>query len=284
MKYVLVTGASSGIGQALTLHFQRIGFHVIAAVRKAEDAQKLIALSIDQIPTSDRLITPITLDISDSLSIKSATEAVLEIVKNKGLYALINNAGIAVNGALELVTHQQIAQQMHVNVTGTLAMTQSFLPLLKVAKGRIINIGSISGRFAPPGLSVYSASKYAIEGFSDALRVELKPFDIQVSVIAPGKIDTPIWQKSKDAETLSQQTQPLKLQQQYHKITQFYDNYAKTAPSTPINQVCHVVEHALTAKRAKPRYTVGRAAKLRVLLNYIPTTLRDYLIIKKIYG
>ncbi len=291
MKYVLVTGASSGIGQALAIDLQKSGYHVLAGVRREEDGARLIALTRAAFPehSTDRLTTVI-FDITDQDSIESAFDRINKITPT-GLYGLVNNAGIAVSGALELVENENIAAQFSVNVVGTFKVIKCFLPLLKKSRGRIVNIGSISGLFSPPGLSVYAASKYAIEGMSDALRVELKPFGVQVSVIEPGKIDTPLWQKSADAEAAAhrqikqdeQQGEGSDVLADYRELIAFYRNYVDTERGSPLSWVSTAVKDALSNRSPRPRYIIGRAAKLRVLLNFLPTRIRDALVYRSVY-
>ena len=186
---VVVTGASTGIGEACALRLDKLGFTVFAGVRKDSDAEKL------KQKASPRL-TPIFLDVTDPESIASAVKIVTQIVGDRGLFGLVNNAGISIPSPLELIPIAEFQQQMQVNVTGQLAVTQAFLGLLRLRKGRIVNMGSISGRSATPFLGAYNISKFALEGFTDVLRMELRPWGISVSIIEPGAIATPIWEKS----------------------------------------------------------------------------------------
>lgn len=291
MKYVLVTGASSGIGQALAVDLQKAGYHVLAGIRQASDGERLLALTKTVFPELSTVrLTPVIMDITDQESIEAAFDRINKITP-AGLYGLVNNAGIAVSGALELVENENIAAQFSVNVVGTFKVIKRFLPLLKKARGRIVTIGSISGLFSPPGLSVYAASKYAIEGMSDALRVELKPFGVQVSVIEPGKIDTPLWQKSADAEAAAhrqiregeRQGEGGDVLADYRDLIAFYRNYVDTEQGSPLSWVSAAVQDALSNPTPRPRYIVGRAAKLRVLLNYLPTRIRDALVYRSVY-
>lgn len=283
MKYVLVTGASSGIGMALSIHLQESGYHVLAGIRKDADGKKLLELSRSTFPehTVD-MLTPVTIDITNPCSIKAAA-ARIKTITPEGLHGLVNNAGIAVSGALELVENQRIEEQFSINVVGTFIMIKMFLPLLKRCKGRIVNIGSISGLFSPPGLSVYAASKYAIEGMSDALRVELKPFGVQVSVIEPGKIDTPLWEKAVHSEAIAHQYANNATIADYKELIAFYRNYVDSEKGSPMALVNTAVRDALSNRVSRPRYVIGRAAKIRVLLNYLPARVRDALVYRNIY-
>jgi NAD(P)-dependent dehydrogenase (short-subunit alcohol dehydrogenase family) len=204
---VVVTGASTGIGQACALLLDQLGFSVFAGVRQDIDAQTL------KQKASPRLI-PVFLDVTDAESIASVVEKVTNTVGDAGIVGLVNNAGIAVPGPLELLAIAEFEHQMQVNVTGQLAVTQAFLGLLRQSRGRIINMGSISGISPTPYLGAYNASKFALEALTDVMRMELRPWGISVSIIEPGSIATPIWDKSLTQseigqESLSQSAQEL---------------------------------------------------------------------------
>jgi NAD(P)-dependent dehydrogenase (short-subunit alcohol dehydrogenase family) len=173
---VVVTGASTGIGAACALRLDHLGFQVFAGVRRKEDAQALQAKASPQ-------LMPIFLDVTDLDSITAAMHKVAITVGNSGLIGLVNNAGIAVGAPLEFIPITEFRKQLEVNVTGQLAVTQAFLPLLRLAKGRIVNMGSITGRSATPFLGAYSASKFALEALTDALRLELRPWGIWVAIL-----------------------------------------------------------------------------------------------------
>lgn len=185
---VVITGAATGIGAACANRLAHTGFHVFAGVRKTEDGAALQQAIGDQ-------VTPLLLDVTNGEQIAAAQAAVTTMVGERGLAGLVNNAGIAVGGPLEFMPLDEFHRQMEVNVYGALAVTQAFLPLLRQAKGRIINMSSIAGLAASPFLGPYAASKFALEALSDALRLELHPWEIEVVLIEPGNIATPIWQK-----------------------------------------------------------------------------------------
>ncbi|HYX18391.1 MAG TPA: SDR family NAD(P)-dependent oxidoreductase, partial [Nostoc sp.] len=196
-RTVVVTGASTGIGQACALLLDQLGFSVFAGVRQDIDAQTLKQKG------SQRLI-PIFLDVTDAESIASAVDHVTNAVGGAGILGLVNNAGIAVPGPLELLAIAEFQHQMQVNVTGQLAVTQAFLGLLRQDRGRIVNMGSISGRSPAPFLGAYNASKFALVALNDVMRMELSPWGISVSIIEPGSIATPIWQKSLNQSEIAQ--------------------------------------------------------------------------------
>src|SRR5678809_1638486 len=186
---VVVTGASTGIGAACALDCVGRGMTVFAGVRDPRAGEALAA-------KGGPLLIPITLDVTDGPSIARSLEVVQQVVGEGGLGGLVNNAGIAVGSPLEVISLTLLRKQLEVNVIGQIAVTQAFLPLLRRGHGRIVNMGSIAGRGTIPLLGPYSASKYALEALTDALRMELQPWGIQVSIIEPGAIATPIWEKS----------------------------------------------------------------------------------------
>ncbi len=190
---ILITGASTGIGRASTLALLAEGFRVFAAVRSPQAADELRgAASADGASRLDTL----ELDVTNAEQIRSAVARVGASVGASGLWGLFNNAGISVSGPVEYVPVDSFRRQFEVNVIGQVAVTQACLPLLRKARGRILTTGSIAGFFATPALAPYSMSKYAIESFNDALRRELRPFGIEVSLLEPGAIATEIWRKA----------------------------------------------------------------------------------------
>jgi len=270
-KAVLITGSSSGIGAVSALRLAAAGFHVYAGVRNDADAARLDA----ELGAS---CTPLVLDVSDAHAIVAARTHIERA--GRGLYGLVNNAGIVVSGPLEAVTIADFRQQLEINVIGLVAVTQAFLPLLRGSLGRIVNIGSVSGRFASPFVAPYAASKFAVEAISDALRVELAPFDIFVSLLEPGAIDTPIWAKAQvDGSARSARYDPL-IRDLYGPIEcamgKIIDGIAKRAISP--ERVAAAIEHALIARRPKSRYVIGIDARAQIALSWLPSRLRDRMI------
>lgn len=260
-KAVVITGASTGIGAACAWHLDRLGFTVLAGVRRIEDGDALKARA------SARL-QPILLDVTDGASIEQARQAVAGLVGPRGLAGLVNNAGIAVAGPLEAVPIADLRRQFEVNVIGQVAVTQAFLPLLRQGRGRIVNMGSIAGRAAMPVMGPYSASKFALEALTDALRLEVQQWGIQVSIVEPGAIATPIWTKSgAKAEELEATTTEDMKGLYAGVIAGVRVRVAEAAArAIPPEAVAQAVEHALTAARPKTRYLVGRDAKVRALM------------------
>ncbi|MBH0189755.1 MAG: SDR family oxidoreductase [Nitrospira sp.] len=271
-RAVVITGASTGIGAACAVHLDRLGFVVFAGVRKNEDGEAL-----QQQEGANRLI-PLILDVTDDVSIQQSRATVAEHVGTRGLFGLINNAGIAVVGPLEAVPIRDLRRQFEINLIGQVAVTQAFLPLIRLARGRIVNMGSIAGRAAMPLMGPYSASKFALEAITDALRLEVQQWGIKVSIVEPGAIATPIWDKSgKGAADLEAATTP-ELRRLYADVIAGVRKVVEEAAKRAIasDAVAQVVEQALTAARPKTRYLVGADAKFRaVMVKLLPDRVSD---------
>jgi NAD(P)-dependent dehydrogenase (short-subunit alcohol dehydrogenase family) len=279
---VLITGTSSGIGEACALELHERGFRVFAGVRREADGRRLI----DR--TSARL-TPILLDVTDADAIARAAETVEQMTNGTGLSGLVNNAGITVAFPLEFLPIEQLRRQFEVNVFGLLAVTQAMLPLLRSQPGRIVNISSIVGHVAPPYTGAYAASKHAIEALSDSLRVELRRFGVKVSLVEPADVDTPIWQKSREAadalrDELMEQRGHLYPQEVHDIYTE--DIAAMRAATTrmaahaiPARRVVRAVVRALCDRRPRARYPVGAKTWAVMLgLKWLPAGIRDWLV------
>ena len=195
MNSVVVTGVSSGIGLATVKILTERGFHVFGSVRKPEDAERL---SIE----FGNVFTPLLFDVTDEDAVNQAADRVREQMNGHTLCGLVNNSGIAVPGPLMRLNVADYRTQMEVNLIAPLIVTQAFLPLLGTDRslegkpGRIVNISSVAGKIASPFLGAYSASKFGLEAFSESLRRELMLYGIDVIIIAPGAIATPIWDKA----------------------------------------------------------------------------------------
>jgi NAD(P)-dependent dehydrogenase (short-subunit alcohol dehydrogenase family) len=277
LGFILVTGASTGIGEATAIHLAGLGFHVFAGVRQTTAGERLQAAA----PCG---ITPVILDVTDGESIGAARKDIERSLEGKGLMGLVNNAGIAVGGPLEFLDLNEMRQQLEVNVIGPLAVIQAFLPLIRKAQGRIVNIGSMSGRVACPLLGSYCASKYALEALTASLRQELRPWSIQVSLIGPGKIVTPLWKKSMIAAEERVAKLPQEAHERYGQImTGMLEYSVKEGKSgLPPLAVARTVEHALTAAKPRTRYTVGADARGWELLRILPERLRENLVAREI--
>ncbi len=271
---VLVTGASTGIGRACALHLSELGYQVFAGVRKLEDGE---ALQRD----ASGALQWLFLDVTDEESVRQAQKSIESQAGVPGLAGLVNNAGVAVASPLEFIPLAEFRRQIEINVIGQLQVTQAFLPLLRKGRGRLVFVGSISGRVTTPMLGPYSASKFAVNAMADALHRELMPWGIHVAVVEPGRIATPIWDKSiRSAQELRSRL-PQAAEQYYGVIM---DKLAKRTASktggTPVEEVSRVVAHALGAAKPKRRYLVGRDARIGALMAWLfPVHILDQLII-----
>src|SRR5262247_2730017 len=272
----LVTGASSGIGRATALLLDRSGFHVFAGVRKSEDGEAL------RRQASERL-TPILIDVTNPRSIDAAARSVADMLGGRALAGLVNNAGIDIAGPLETSSVAEARLQFEVNVIGLLAVSQAFLPLLRQSRGRIVNIGSILGRLAIPFMGAYSASKFALEGLTDAFRIELRPWGLHVSLIEPGPVATPLWSKTHLLAGMNEEKIDAtgKLYATANAAAQAaFTQFGKSGISP--DKVAAKVFEALTAPNPKTRYLVGRDAKaLSWLAAMVPDRIRDGMLMKQ---
>lgn len=261
-RAVLVTGATRGIGLACALALDARGFRVYAGFRDEEDGRRLAGAG------SDRLV-PVRLDVTDTSQITAAADRISHDTGERGLHGLVNNAGMVVAGPLEALSLDRIRQQLEVNVIGVVAVTQAVLPLLRAAAGRIVNISSINGRLAPPWTAPYSASKHALEAISDAWRVELQRWNIAVSVVQPGAIDTDIWAASRDrAERISGQYTP-EARALYGGLIDRLQQVRTPARAIAPERVADRILHALTVRRPRIRYVVGADARLGLILKAV---------------
>lgn len=271
---VVISGASTGIGAACARFLADHGFQVFAGVRDRQAGEELAG------GRAARLV-PIHLDVTEERSVRDAVDNLTQQVGNVGLAGLINNAGIAIGSPLEVIPIEQLRRQFEVNVFGQIAVTQAFLPLLRKGRGRIINMGSIAGRATIPLMGPYSASKFALEALTNALRLELQPWGMQVSVIEPGAVATPIWEKSikaaKELEAVVSSTALSRYTEMAIRVKEAVGKAAERA--IPPDAVVHAVVHALTAPRPRTRYLVGTDAKIRAwMVKWLPDRLNDRLL------
>lgn len=271
---IVITGASTGIGEACALYLDELGYRVFAGVRQPADGDALKAKA------SARL-TPILLDVTNEASIDRAAKAVEDAVGAAGLAGLVNNAGIGIGGPLEILALADLRMQFEVNVIGQVAVTQAFLPLLRKSRGRIVNMGSIAGRAAMPFMGPYSASKFALEALTDAMRLELQPWGIRVSIVEPGAVESRIWDKAKH------RTDQIDARWSTEEKSLYRDALAPVRKAVeraaqraiPARVVAKAVAHALSAARPKTRYLVGLDARLRAALAaWLPDRVQDRLL------
>ncbi len=229
---------------------------------------------------------PVSLDVTDTLSIATAAAAVLGVVGPAGLDGLVNNAGIVVPGPLEFLPLDELRRQLEINVVGQVAVTQAFLPQLRAGRGRIVNMGSISGRMATPFAGAYAASKFALEALTDALRLELAPWGISVSIIEPGAVATPIWEKTTRIAQAMLAAIPPEAFVLYGPALAAVRKSAEQAERHAVapEEVAKAVTHALTASKPRTRYVIGRTAKIQAALSFfVPDRMRDGMVAKAMH-
>lgn len=268
MPAVLVTGASTGIGRACALRMAEQGWDVWAGVRRLEDAPEHAA------------VRPLRIDVTEAASIAAAVEEVGEAP----LAGLVNNAGVAMGGPVEFLSLDGLRRQLEVNLVGQVAVTQAFLPAIRRSGGRVVFIGSIGGRTHPPFISPYGASKAGVAAVADALRRELRPWGLHVSLIEPGTIATPIWDKGEPEAEATLRALPEEGRELYGETLARLVRMAidMGRKGKPPEAVAKVVEHALTASRPRTRYLVGDAKIQAPLLGLLPDRLGDALIARQI--
>jgi NAD(P)-dependent dehydrogenase (short-subunit alcohol dehydrogenase family) len=260
---VFVTGASTGIGKATAERLSRAGFTVIPGVRR-----------VDAVP--DGVEPPVRIDMADPDSVTTACAEVLDRAEGR-LTGLVNNAGYSVSGPFESLEVDDWRQQFEVNFFGHIAVTKALLPQLLDNRGGIATVGSIGGRFSAPFIAPYNSSKFAVRAWTDGLRHELAPHGVRVSLIEPGAIATPLWEKGNEVadEQLERltPTQRARYARQIsgaRKVADFAANHAITTEA-----VAKVIEHAFTSKRPKGRYLVGADARLQAGVAVLPTVVQD---------
>jgi NAD(P)-dependent dehydrogenase (short-subunit alcohol dehydrogenase family) len=262
---VLVTGASTGIGEATALHLRELGFDAVAGVRKDEDAERLRGHGL----------RTVGLDVTDADSIAAGRDE----LAGRPLAGLVNNAGVAVAAPLEFLPLDQLRRQLEVNLIGHVAVTQAFLPSLRAASGRIVNVSSIGERVSMPLMGAYTMSKFGLEAFSDSLRRELLPQGVNVIVVEPGGVKTPIWRKGGELADQMIADMPAEATRLYGRmIDRLRALTVRIAQQTGIapQEVAEVIATALTARHPRARYLVGRDAKVRArVAKVVPDRLMD---------
>lgn len=271
-KSVVITGVSSGIGLATARTLLAAGFRVYGSVRKEEDAKRLSA----ELGTG---FFPLVFDVTDEKAVKTAAARVRSALNGETLTALINNAGIAVAGPVVYLPVADFRKQLDVNLTGVVITTQAFAPLLGVDKGlkgkpgRVVNISSASGKRASPFLAPYAASKFGLEGLSEALRQEMMVYGIDVIVVAPGMVATPIWDKAKDIDIEPYATTAFASSIENVKFMAVKQGKA----GLPAERIGQVVRRAVTSRFPKPRYDVSRPSMGKVILSLLSQRTIDRL-------
>lgn len=277
-RSVVITGVSTGIGLACAEAFVARGYRVFGSVRRADDGERL------QQRLGERF-APLLFDVTDTAAVHGAAEQAGAMIGDATLAALVNNAGIAVPGPLLHLPLDEFRHQIEVNLTAQLAVTQAFAPLLGVDRdrrggpGRIVMISSQSGKAGPPFLGPYAASKHALEGMSESLRRELLPFGIDVIIIGPGQITTPIWDKA-DALDLAPYART--------SYVGALERLKKAAVEggrdhgLPVSRVSDLVVHVVETARPKVRYALTPNPLQQLMMRVLPTRLVDRLIARRL--
>ena len=260
----LVTGASSGIGRATVLRLEDSGWTVFAGTRDPAAGDALVSAA-----SGAGTLEPVLLDVTDQDSIATSRARIAERMGARGLRGLVNNAGIGVGGVLEFVRLEDLRHVLEVNVTGQVAVTQAMLPLLRSGTGRIVFTSSDNGRWAPPYMGPYAASKFALEAIGDALRFELRRSKIPVSIVEPGSIKTSIWDKGLDE--VDELDLPEESESLYGDVPAVLRKALEQGRRNAISaeRVADAIQHALTAHHPKTRYRIGLDARAMIVLRAI---------------
>ncbi|MBL8206039.1 MAG: SDR family oxidoreductase [Blastocatellia bacterium] len=278
MNYVVVTGVSTGIGWAITKTLTLHGMHVFGSVRKQADADKLA----QEFGAS---FTPLLFDVTDEAAVHEAAKLVRQKLNGQTLFGLVNNAGIAVPGPLLHLPIAELRNQLEINVIGQAIVTQAFAPLLGADRrlqgkpGRVVNISSVAGKMAMPFVGPYAMSKHALEAFSESLRRELMLYGIDVIIIGPGSIVTPIWDKAQELDIT-----PF-LQTDYGKVLGKFREFmvSRGKAGLPVEQMGELTLQVLTTPKPKVRYTiVANKFKNWTLPRLLPKRMFDNLIAKQL--
>ena len=270
---VLVTGTSSGIGHVTALRLARAGFLVFAGVRRERDADELVR-------EGGQRLLPVLIDVTETESINGAVGAVAAGLRGLLLRGLVNNAGIGISGPVETISLEEVHRQYDVNVIGQIAVTQAFLPLLRQGSGRVINICSVGDRITIPFGGVLCGCKRALAATSEALRLELHPWGLDVCMIEPGSIRTPAIDKTLgDVDGRVAAMSPLAASRYGEMLRRFTQRAVKQeANGSAPEVVAETILEALTAARPKTRYLTGKDAHLLAFLGrWIPDRMLDRL-------
>lgn len=271
MRHVVITGASTGIGYATVRELIDHEYHVFGSIRKASDAERLQEAFGEN-------FTPLFFDITDAPAIQAAAEQVRAVLGEDNLVGLVNNAGIALAGPLMHLPVNELRQQFEVNLFGLMTVTQVFLPLLgarpdtTAMPGRIINVSSVSGRIAYPFMGPYAASKHALEGLSDSLRRELMLYGIDVILVEPGSVRTPIWDKAEqlDVQRYANTDYATILEKMQKTMVEL--GRQGLAPE----KISATIRLALESPKPKPRYAIANNYFVGWLLpQWLPTRWFD---------
>jgi NAD(P)-dependent dehydrogenase (short-subunit alcohol dehydrogenase family) len=277
MQSVVITGASTGIGWATAKLLLTRGFRVFGSVRKQADADRLKS-------EFGANFTPLLFDVTDEAAVLAAAREVRAALGGETLAGLVNNAGIAVAGPVLELSADQFRRQMEINVIGPVIATQAFAPLLgsdrslKGKPGRIVMISSVAGKTGNPLTAAYSASKHAIEGLSESLRRELMLFGIDVIIIAPGAVKTPIWSKGDEVGVSARNNSP------YAPALEGVRKFAKylSEIGLPPEKIAEGIAEALTSAHPKVRYSITPDPMRHLITGILPKRMVDKIIAKRL--
>lgn len=274
---VVVTGANAGIGAGCVQRLAEQGYQVFAGARSARSLDVVRALGLAG-------VTPVEIDVTDERTVAAAGEQIAATVGDVGLVGLVNNAGIAVGGPLEVIPMADLRRQFETNVIGVAALTQVLLPLIRRGGGRIVNVGSTSGRVAAPFAGPYAMSKFALRAYSDALRVELNPWKIRVSLIEVGPVATGIWDKSLSELDERWNSISPSARELYGPLFAAIRKAAEQRGKTgiPVERVVDAVLLGLFAEKPRTRYVVGKIARQIAVVSMLPDRIRDRLVLRQL--
>jgi NAD(P)-dependent dehydrogenase (short-subunit alcohol dehydrogenase family) len=277
MRSVVITGASTGIGWATAKLLLDRGFRVFGSVRKPADAERLKT-------EFGANFTPLLFDVTDEAAVLAAAREVRGVLGGETLAGLVNNAGIAVAGPVLELAADEFRRQMDVNVIGPIIATQAFGPLLgadpslKGPKGRIVMISSVAGKSGNPLTAAYAASKHAIEGLSESLRREMMLFGIDVIIVAPGPVKTPIWSKAEEVDISAYRNSPyLPALEGARKFTKHFNEIG-----LPAERIAQTIAGALTSANPKVRYQVTPDPMRHLITGMLPKRMVDRIIAKRL--
>jgi NAD(P)-dependent dehydrogenase (short-subunit alcohol dehydrogenase family) len=277
MKSVVITGASTGIGWATAKLLLERGFRVFGSVRKQADADRLRG-------EFGANFTPLLFDVTNEAAVLAAAREVRAALGGETLFGLVNNAGIAVAGPVLELAADEFRRQMDVNIIGPIISTQAFGPLLgsdpslKGPRGRIVMISSVAGKNGNPLMSAYSASKFAIEGLSESLRREMMLFGIDVIIIAPGAVKTPIWSKAEEVDISAYKNSPFF--PALERIRKFMLQLGETG--LPAEKIAERIAEALTSASPKVRYQITPDPIRHLMTAVLPKRMVDKIIAKRL--
>jgi NAD(P)-dependent dehydrogenase (short-subunit alcohol dehydrogenase family) len=277
MRAVVITGVSSGIGLTTAKTLLERGFRVFGSVRKQADADRVAA-------TLGPNFTPLVFDVTDEAGIKAAAETVRAALSGQCLAGLVNNAGIAVAGPVQELPLAEYRRQFEINLFGPIAVTQAFAPLLGAdgamtgPRGRIVMMSSVAGRNGNPFMSAYCSSKHALEGLSESLRREMIAHGIEVVIIAPGAVKTPIWDKADGTDISAFSASPFYPAMQVAKSVMEHMG----ATGLPPAKIAEAVHAALTLPKPKVRYEITPNPMQQLAMKLLPKRMVDGVIANRL--